>query len=111
MKNKINPEDLIKTILQYPQGIALEELLKLFDIPRRTLQYKLSNLVKIAVLKREGIRRNSKYFINEISEKNTVQVDKISQSFIPLTSEAQQVKNLISVPIQLRQHVSYRREF
>jgi hypothetical protein len=106
--SKKGVENLIQIIAQHPDGVSVIELLNMLadGMPKRTLQYNLSNLVKAGILNKKGAGRNSKYYRREISEEIP------SRSFIiPLSLEAQDVQKLISAPIQLRQHVSYQRKF
>lgn len=98
--------DLVQIITRHPNGISIEELSNILEIamPRRTLQYRLSHLVKRGVLRIEGLGRSSKYFVNE---KTTI----ARASIIPLSLEGQEVQKLISVPMEFRQHISYQRKF
>jgi Fic family protein len=116
MSEKINKElkDLIQMIERFPNGISIEELSNLLTVTmsRRTLQYRLSNLVRAGILKVVGSGRSSKYVIKENSDQTLEPVETIQKtSIIPLSQEGKKVQSMISVPIQLRHHVSYRREF
>jgi len=93
-------ENLMNIIEKKPTGASREELMNSLTetIPKRTLQYRLSNLIKSGLLRHEGAGRSVRYFPTDLS-------------IIPFSIEAQEVKKLISAPIQLRQPVSYRREF
>lgn len=109
-------ENLVQIVGHHPHGVSTEELFHYFNatIPKRTLQYRLSILVKASLLKSEGSGRNSRYFVTRaLGIKKTLESVEISKStsLIPLSIEAQELQQLISAPIQLRQHVSYRREF
>jgi hypothetical protein len=115
-KLKEELENLVQFIAHYPDGVSLEELLNFLKgaTPKRTLQYRLSKLVKAGVLRNEGAGRNSKYYVSEALEnKKTLEsIETPQRTFIiPLSIEAQELQKLISAPIQLRRHVSYRREF
>ncbi len=109
-------EKLLQVIACHPNGVSVEELLIFLEgsTPKRTLQYRLSNLVKTGIVKSKGAGRNSKYYVEKIlKNKETSEPIHASarSSIILLSSESQELQKLISVPIQLRQHVSYRREF
>lgn len=110
-KSKDETEHLLEIIQRYPNGISIEELFHSMNgaIPKRTLQYKLSKLVKAKAVRIEGAARNSKYYINAVVPDN----DEPAQTKfkVPLTHEAEEVHKQITVPIQLRRHVSYQREF
>ncbi len=115
-KLKKEIENLVEIVKRHPDGISIEELLHLMNdvTPRRTVQYRLSILVKSGILRIGGAGRNSKYYINQVLEnKQTLEsAEAIQTTFkIPLSLEGEEVHKRISVPIQLRQHVSYRREF
>ncbi|MBM3191582.1 MAG: Fic family protein [Chlamydiae bacterium] len=113
MSKKIAKEELEKLILFIsgrPKGVSIEELVhsqEVGNVPKRTLQYRLANLVKMGILKKEGAGRSSKYCLQEVVENKSV----IRNFVIPLSREALEVQKLISVPMQLRRHVSYKREF
>jgi hypothetical protein len=105
-------ENLIQIIGRYPEGISIEELsnLLIVPIPKRTLQYRLSNLVKTGLVKIEGSGRSCKYVVKEKTLFATAEPGQ-KVSIIPLSEEGENVKKFICEPIHLRQHVSYRREF
>jgi len=110
MPNKLKKqlENLAEVVKSHPNGISIEELLHVMNnnTPRRTLQYRLSTLVKSGILRVQGAGRSSRYYINQIS------AAAIQTRFkIPLSLEAEEVRKQISAPMQLRKHVSYRREF
>jgi Fic family protein len=119
MLNKTSKEELekiVRIIAYHPDGVSVEELLNFLSnaIPKRTLQYRLSHLVKAGIIRHEGSGRSSRYYTREII-KNGEALERIEassrSSIIPLSVEAQELKKLISVPTQLRRHVSYQREF
>ncbi|MFY7843193.1 MAG: Fic family protein [Rhabdochlamydiaceae bacterium] len=114
-KFKKNTENLTEIIKQHSDGLSIKELLQLMSefTPKRTLQYRLSILVKSGILRIEGAGRSSKYHFNQITEnKQTLKSSESQISFtIPLSADGEEVRKRISVPIQLRQHVSYRKEF
>src|ERR1700722_789562 len=94
---------LVQVITTHPHGISVEELLNLLPTPRRTLQYRLSTLIKIGVLRIEGAGRSSKYFA-EIQQK-TIPIKKEEEFFaIPLSEEGKILQKQVSFPIQLRKH-------
>lgn len=108
-KFKKETEALVKIVKSHPNGISIEELLCVMNdtTPRRTVQYRLSTLVKSGILKIERRGRNSKYYTNEISENKPA----VPTFRIPLSHDGKEVRKKISAPIQLRKHISYRREF
>jgi Fic family protein len=115
-KLKEELENLIEVIKRHADGISIEELLNCIEdvTPRRTVQYRLSTLVKSGILRIERAGRGSKYHINKILEnKPTLERFKESQVpfTIPLSREGEELRKLVSAPTQMRQHVSYRRAF
>jgi hypothetical protein len=110
-------DELVRFISRYPEGISVGGLLNLYSevIPKRTLQYRLGSLVKSGVIRNIGVGKQSKYCIEKPIESEPF-VERPSRSeqrtsIIPLSIEGEEVRGLISLPIQLRPHVSYRREF
>ena len=114
-KLKEELENLVQIIMRHPDGVSVVELLNFLSgaTPKRTLQYRLSTLVKTGILRNEGAGRNSKYYVQEASDnKKTLEAVVTRKiSIIPLSNEAEELQELISAPIQLRRHVSYQREF
>ena len=115
-KSKEELERLVEIIVRYRDGISIEELLNLMNdaVPRRTVQYRLSILVKSGVLSLKGAGRSNKYYINPVLEKKQIlEKTEISHAAftIPLSIEGEDLRKLITSPIQLRRHVSYQREF
>ena len=115
-KLKKEIENLAEIVRWHPDGISIREVMKLVDhlTPKRTVQYRLSLLTKLGILRIEGAGRSSKYYFNQVPE--TKEPSKPSETvekkfMIPLSNEGKQVYEKISLPLQLRPHVSYRREF
>lgn len=109
-------ENLIQIIMNHPNGMTIEDLLKCHPgvVSKRTLQYRVSDLVKSGILKKLGSGKSSKYCMEDVYEnKETKEITNIplKSSIIPLSPEGQEIRKLISAPIQLRRHVSYHREF
>lgn len=92
-------ENLLKIVTAHPTGISIEELHIQTGIPKRTLQYRLSQLSNAGNLITEGSGKSLKYY------------PKRGTSLIPYSDAALEIQKIISEPIQLRPHVSYRREF
>lgn len=118
MSNKLKKEieNLAEIVRCHPDGISIEELLKFMNdvTPKRTVQYRLSTLIKSGILRIEGAGRNSKYYFNQVAEnKQSLKPAEAPETTftIPISLEGEEVRKRISAPIQLRQHVSYRREF
>ena len=58
MTDKLNKEikNLVEIVKLYPDGISIEKLFHFMNelVPKRTLQYRLSALVKTGILKIKG---------------------------------------------------------
>lgn len=113
---KKNLESITEIFHRHPNGISIEDLLHLTSevIPKRTIQYRLSILVKSGILRTEGSGKKTRYYLNQEADnlRPLIRLESAeTTSMIPLSFEGEKVRNQISVPIQLRQHVSYQREF
>src|SRR5262245_28627622 len=98
MSKKIRKEleELIQIIASYPNGLSIEELSNLLTTttPKRTLQYRLSNLVKIGLLKIEGVGRSSKYLVTKNLE-TTLKTELAHKvSIIPLSDDSEELQKL-----------------
>ncbi|MBS0623755.1 MAG: Fic family protein [Verrucomicrobia bacterium] len=115
-KLKKEIESLAEIVRCHPDGISTEELLQFMDFvaPKRTVQYRLSALVKSGILRVEGAGRSTRYHFNQVIENKLILRPSESTEttfMIPLSLDGKEVRKQISVPIQLRQHVSYHIEF
>lgn len=118
MSNKLKQEmeDLVEIVRRHSDGISIEEMLQVMRgvTPRRTVQYRLSVLVKSGILRMQGVGRKCRYYFNQVAENQQAvkRAEPTQAAFmIPLSREGEELRAQISAPIQLRQHVSYRREF
>jgi hypothetical protein len=116
-KLKKEIERIIEIISLHPSGVSLEELLSFLDNPppKRTLQYRLATCLKSGVLNKEGIGRNSRYFVpkHPLDDIKTVENAKTLQTAftIPFSQEGLELRKQMLLPTQQRQHVSYQRAF
>lgn len=109
-KLKEELEKLTHIIQKYPNGVSIGELLELVNsLSKRTIQYRLSDLVKNGIIEIEGTGKNRKYYF-KTTPSVTVEIPQ-KTSIIPLSKESEELKKLINTPVQHRQHVSYKREF
>ncbi len=85
--------DLIQIIEKREEGISVGELSLLLTDPmaRRSLQYRLSSLVKRGVLKRKGMGRSSRYYLSNREEKRFL--DPVLACYHPNKS------NYLSLPV------------
>ena len=105
------PWDLILELVgRFEHGASLEEILIGLgpETSRRTLQRRLSLLVKEKRLSTFGQARARKYLLLKAEEKED---SSKKGSLIPLTEEAKQIQILISQPIQSKSPIGYRRAF
>jgi hypothetical protein len=110
MSKKIPQADLILDIVsRFPNGASVEEILiGLTPVPsRRTLQHRLSSLVKNGILIAEGRTRGRRFKLPKKKHSHRLE----EKNYIPLSPIAESIQLQISRPIQTRQHVSYHREF
>lgn len=111
MAKQIPQTDLILEIVaRFPNGVSVEEILiGLEPTPsRRTLQYRLSALVKKGELIAEGQTKGRRY---RLPVKSAATSSVYSKDYIPLSPVAEAIQLEITRPIQTRQHASYNRDF
>jgi hypothetical protein len=112
-----NELDIIKeTIVSFPEGIAIKQLLKLlpFQIEKRALQRRLKDLKENSLIRVEGDARSTRYFANVIENLQSfteIQKKDEPQRTIPLSNEGKDVLTLISRPEIQRIPVGYDRSF
>lgn len=112
-----NELDIIKeTIASFPDGIAIEQLLKLlpFQIEKRALQRRLKDLKENSLIRVAGDARSTRYFDNVIENSQSfieIQNKDEPQRTIPLSHEGKDVLALISRPEIQRTPVGYDRSF
>lgn len=105
-------EKLVKLVEGHPNGASIEELRRLTneDVPKRTLQHRLSKLIQLGLIQRFGSSRSTKYYPKALKPA-VPEIITTPPSLIPYSTDALEVKNLIQKPPELRHHVSYKREF
>lgn len=103
-------ESILEIVARFPDGASTEEILVgLQPAPsRRTLQYRLHSLVKNGKLIAEGRTKGRKYRLAlDVQKHSSIAV----KDAIPLSAKAKNAQLLVTRPIQMRQPVSYHREF
>lgn len=111
MAKRIPQSDLILEIVaRFPDGVSVEEILIGLVPPpsRRTLQYRLSSLVKSGRLIAEGRTKGRRFRLPVKAETTSFAKPK---DYIPLSPVAESIQVEVTRPIQTRQPVSYNREF
>lgn len=98
-------ERLIGYLANTPGGMGVEELLGLLDgeVSRRTLQRRLSALVRTGRLIKEGAGPSTIYLLPKPAE--------LEENYIPLSPSGAEVRQLVRRPPNERTPVSYNREF
>ena len=98
-------KSLLDIIKNHSNGVNLKQIEEMIDadFSRRSLQYKLSELVQSGHIKHEGRGRGAYYYYNEHS-------DNIFDG-IPISPEGQQAYNYIQKDIKKRNPVGYVQSF
>ncbi|WP_297777114.1 Fic family protein [uncultured Roseovarius sp.] len=119
MANKV-PEDALKKLLDvvadHPDGIAAPDIAeKLTEgIPRRTLQYRLKQLVNKGQLQMEGSGRWARYRPATKNGLATAEQDAQDRDYgdlIALSDEAIAIRDYVQQPVAARKPVGYNKEF
>ena len=110
-------DQLVKLITKNPQGISLDSITKTIDsTSKRTLQRRLATLVSQKRISTFGAGRTLKYLIPDTIAPlnglaNDVNCEMAAEVYVPLSAEAQDIKNYVKKPRQQRRPVSYKTEF
>lgn len=98
---------ILDIISRFPNGASVEEILIGLNPPppRRTLQYRLSALVKKGVIVVVGQARAVRYQLPSTGEPKGIKEE------ISLSSAAMSIQLAVTRPIQERKHVTYNRDF
>lgn len=119
MANKV-PEDALKELQDivggHPDGISAPDIAKNLSetIPRRTLQYRLKQLVEVGLLRMAGSGRWAKYHLatsGQNAADEPAQQDDDYGRLIGLSKEGQEVRNYIQQPTRVRKPVGYNIDF
>ncbi|MCK5792426.1 MAG: Fic family protein [Ketobacter sp.] len=97
---------LLHSIESSPQGLSLSELLKKHpDIPRRTAQRHIAQLLENNQILAQGEGRARRYFIAKEPDSHRF------PSFIPLSADSRDILSYVEKPIAARQPVGYQLDF
>ena len=119
MANKV-PDDALKELLDIaaanPNGIAAPSIAERLteDIPRRTLQYRLKQLVAKGQLHMEGSGRWARYRLAAKGSLARTELDGESLDYrdlIPLSDEGKRIRDYVQQPIAARKPVGYNQDF
>ena len=122
---KLIPQDELDAVYQavarFPEGAAIEEVSSALAIkvPRRTLQRRLALLVEQKRLNIEGHGRGRRYKMPPIGIEVHVPTGRLTsighaprvEIYIPISPEAEAIKQAVREPIQNRRPVGYNRAF
>lgn len=108
--------DIIKEIIgSFPQGVAIEQLIKLlpFQIEKRALQRRLKNLKEDSLIRVEGEARSTRYFVNSVEHPYSSKENDTAEDPqpIPLSREGRDILNWVSRRETQRTPVGYDRSF
>ncbi|MBO9422776.1 Fic family protein [Labrenzia sp. R4_2] len=119
MANKV-PEDALKElqeiVAEHPDGISAPDIAKSLSeaIPRRTLQYRLKQLVEVGLLRMTGSGRWAKYHLaisGQPAAGEPAQQENDYGRLIRLSDEGQAVRAYVTQPIGARKPVGYNVNF
>ncbi len=107
---------IAELIARHPDGIGVEALSLALEMPRRTLQRRLSTLTKQKRITSAGEGRAIKYrlapitaTLNVVEEPDTLQAT--AELYVPTSPEGKEIKAYVRQPHQQRQRVTYKIEF
>src|ERR1700755_2300822 len=109
---QIEVDSILNAAACFPQGAPLEKIFNTLSFPltRRTLQRRLTMLVKKNLLYCEGKTRARLYRL-PITSTIAAVAEAHKKDFILLSTAAQSIQFKVSQPVQTRIPVSYHREF
>ncbi len=117
MPKVVTPQALdriAEQITRHPDGIGMEALSQALEIPRRTLQRRLSVLTGQKRIFSEGEGRAIKYRLAPIivgalaSAQGASTVQAVGEAYVPVSPEGEEIKTYVRQPRQQRQPVGYK---
>ena len=119
MANKV-PEDVLKELMDvvadHPDGIAAPGIAERLtgDVPRRTLQYRLRQLVTNGLLKMDGSGRWARYRLAANDDATANEQDDQDRGYgdlIALSDDARAIRDYVQQPVAARKPVGYSQDF
>ncbi len=110
-------EAVLEIVRQFPDGASLEEIIKAMptEMPRRTLQRRLTSLLARGRLVKGGRARATRYRMPVVTEtlveRLTVSSSVQGERYVPISTEAESIKRHVRQPLGNRQPVAYNRDF
>ena len=107
--------ELLNIVAAHPKGISVADIEKALtkDVPRRTLQYRLQQLVANGQMHSIGERRWAKYLpvSTDAASATAEPLDEDYAEIIQLSEEAKTVRAYVKQPIAGRKPVGYNRDY
>ena len=106
-------DEIERGVKAHPDGLSAPEIAAALTapVPNRTLQSRLSRLIRDGRLVREGARRWARYHAPEPTDPDRPSGPGAPEPVIPLSPEAADTRRLVRQPEAARQPVGYDREF
>ncbi|MBI5346783.1 MAG: Fic family protein [Chlamydiae bacterium] len=103
---------IIHAVSLFPKGASIKDIRMSLESPppQRTLQYRLSFLIKTGQLKAEGKARSRRYWLFIKKSEKAIGIQNIEFS-IPLSNKSKFIQEAITRPLHTRHFVSYNRKF
>jgi DNA-binding transcriptional ArsR family regulator len=107
-------EDVLR---RHPDGATARQLAAVLrvELPQRTLQYRLKQLVKVGLLVKHGKGRGTRYRLPpmeaEVHEAITLGTLFAGEVSVPLSARGAEVRTYVRQPIGARKPVGYNRDF
>ncbi len=110
---------IVAVVAAWPGAVPVSAILEVLpaELERRTLQRRLALLVEQKRLIAEGEGKGRRYRASATSTNagnliaGDVMVEGLGEVYVPLSPEANEIRQAVRAPIQNRQPVGYRREF
>lgn len=109
---------IIQAVSRYPEGVGIVQLLEnnAIGLPHRTLQRRLSQLIKEKRLVTEGQARGLRYKLAPIEATINATTPSVTSQFeaefyVPVSPEGAEIKDYVRQPQQSRTPVGYNHEF
>lgn len=109
---------ILRAVAHFPEGAGIGEISGALGdaVPRRTLQRHLALLVEQNRLTVEGRGRASRYRLSEgtgigMAVLPALRSEAHGESYVPLSPEGEELRQIVRQPIQKRRPVGYNRDF
>lgn len=105
-------DDILEAFSRLPSGASVEQISNALRIPspRRTLQRRLSQLVREGQLGKEGVGRATRYRLVKIPEKPST-LESNDHAHIDVSKEGEAIRKAVRIPLQQRAPVGYDQSF